>query len=132
MTTNDLDARYGRTADRRARSRIIGWVAAFGVTAVMVAWVVWAGILSPGTSLQSRDVGFETLSDTSVKVSWQVTAPAGSEISCAVKAVSDKKAIVGWKVVEIAPSDEVIRTVSQVLRTTEPADGGLLYRCWLT
>lgn len=132
MTTSDLDARYGRTAERRSRTRLFAWIAGAGVAIVVIAWVAWAGLLSPAASLQARDVGFEALTDSTVEVSWQLTAPAESEISCAIKAISEKKAVVGWKVVEVEPSPLVIRTVSEVLRTSEKPDGGLIFRCWLT
>jgi hypothetical protein len=132
MTTTNLDARYGRTPARRSRTRMLAWGAAVGVAIVLIAWVAWAGLLSPGASLQARDSGFRVLTDHTIEVDWQLTAPVGSEVSCAVKAISEKKAVVGWKVVEVEPSDQAIRNVSAVLRTTEKPDGGLLYRCWLT
>lgn len=127
-----LDSRYGRTPDRRPRARLVAWIAGAAVVAVVIAWVVWAGRFSPDAALEARDSGFEVVAENEIEVRWQLTAPAGSEVSCAIKAISEKKATVGWRVVEVPPSEHAVRTVSERLITTEPADGGLLYRCWLT
>lgn len=131
MTADRLDARYGRTPARRARTRAVAIAAAIGVTVVVVAWVLWAGLLSPASSLEAKDIGFTTTSDASVDVRWQLTAPAASAVSCAVQATSEKHAIVGWKIVEVPPSDDTTRTLSATLRTSEPSVGGSIYRCWL-
>lgn len=132
MTANDLDARYGRTPARRARLRLFAIVAAVAVAIVVGGWVVWAGLFAPAASLEAKDIGFETLSSTSVEVRWQLTAPAGSDVSCAVKAVSDKHAVIGWKIVDVEPSELTTRNLAATLRTSEPPNGGLIYRCWLT
>jgi hypothetical protein len=132
MTVNDLDARYGRTPQRRARLRLLAILAASAVAVVVVAWVIWAGLFAPAASLEAKDLGFEELSDSSVEVRWQLTAPAGSDVSCAVKAVSEKHAVIGWKVVEVEASERTTRNLAATLRTSEPPVGGLIYRCWLT
>lgn len=132
MTASKLDARYGRTPTRHARTRLFALLAAAGVAVVVVAWVVWAGLLSPGASLEAKDVGFVEVSDSAVEVRWQLTAPADAPVSCALKAVSAKHAIVGWRIVEVEPSTQLSRILSATLRTSEPAVGGLIYRCWLT
>ena len=132
MTTSDLDTRYGRTAERRVRTRVLASGAAIAVAVVVVAWVFWAGLFSPSASLETKDVGFVELSDTSVEVKWQLTAPANSPVSCAVKAISEKHAVIGWKIVEVEPSERTTRSLSAVLRTSEKPNGGLIFRCWLT
>lgn len=132
MTANDLDARYGRTPARRSRRRWFAIAAAAAVAVVVVAWVVWAGLFAPAASLEAKDLGFEELSASSVEVRWQLTAPAGSDVSCAVKAVSEKHAVIGWKVVDVEPSEQTTRNLAATLRTSEPPVGGLISRCWLT
>ncbi|QEO09571.1 DUF4307 domain-containing protein [Protaetiibacter larvae] len=132
MTASELDARYGRTPGRRARLRLLAILAGVGVAVVVIAWVIWVGLLGPAASLDTNDIGFEATSPSSVEVRWELTAPAGSAVSCAVKAVSEKHAVVGWKVVEVEPSTATSRRLSTTLRTSEPAVSGLIYRCWLT
>ena len=129
---SELDARYGRTPARSTRMRVIAIAAAAGVAVVVVAWVIWVGLLGPAASLETKDVGYAILSDTSGEVRWQLTAPADAEVSCALRAVSEKHAVVGWRVVEVPPSHETTRILRETLRTSEPAVGGSVFRCWLS
>lgn len=132
MTASGLDARYGRTPARRARTRLLAILAAIGVALVVGAWVVWVGLLGPTASVEAKNLGFATFSDTEIEVRWQLTAPPGSAVSCAVKAVSAGYAVVGWRIVEVEPSDQAVRVLTETLRTSEPPDGGSVPRCWLT
>jgi hypothetical protein len=132
MTQSDLDARYGRTRAHATRMRAVAIAAAAAVAVVVVAWVVWVGVLGPSASLETKDVGYVALSDSSGEVRWQLTAPADAEVSCAVRAVSEKHAVVGWLVVEVPPSNETTRILRATLRTSEATVGGSVYRCWLT
>jgi hypothetical protein len=65
-------------------------------------------------------------------VRYEVTADAGAAVSCALHALNGTFAIVGWKVVELPPSEQGTRQFRETLRTSEPAVTGLIYRCWLT
>jgi hypothetical protein len=132
MTHDDLAARYGRTPARTARLRFVAIAAAAGVAAVVIAWVVWVGLLGPSASLETKDVGYVATSDDAGEVRWQLTAPADTPVSCALKAVSEKHAVVGWLVVEVPPSSETTRVLRATLRTSEPTVSGSVYRCWLT
>jgi hypothetical protein len=127
-----IEARYGRTPDRRRRTRLLAIVAGIGVVAVVVAWVVWAGLLGPDASLGSRDLGYALIGDDAVEVRYEVTVDAGRTASCALQALNDTFAIVGWKVVDLPASDQGTRQFRETLRTSEPAVTGLIYRCWLT
>jgi hypothetical protein len=131
MTQNDLDARYGRTPARSARMRFIAIAAAAGVAVVVIAWVVWVGLLGPSASLETKDVGYVALTDDSAEVRWQLTAPADTDVSCALKAVSEKHAIVGWLIVDVPASSETTRILRATLRTSESIVSGSVYRCWL-
>ena len=132
MTHSDLDARYGRTPARSRRMRLLAIAAAVGVAVVVIAWVMWVGLLGPSASLETKDVGYVALSDDSAEVRWQLTAPADTEVSCALKAVSEKHAIVGWRVVEVPASSETTRILRATLRTSEPIVSGSVFRCWLS
>ena len=132
MSNPDLDARYGRTRARSTRMRLVAILAAAGVALVVVAWVIWVGLLSPSASLETKDVGFVSLTDSSIEVRWQLTAPPDAEVSCALKAVSEKHAVVGWVVVDVPPSPDRTRILRETFRTSEPTVSGQVYRCWLT
>lgn len=127
----DLDSRYGRTRGSRRRRTVIAVVAGAAVLAASIAWVVWVGIFSPASSLESRDLGY-TSTETDVTISWELTVPAGAASSCALQALNETFAVVGWKVVEVPPSDARTRQLEHTIRTSEPAVTGLIYRCWLT
>lgn len=125
-----LDARYGRTPRRRRTNRRIAWSASIVFAAVVVAWVFWAGLESISGGIDTLDVGFNLIDDTSVSVTWQLTMEPGSSATCAVQAQNDLRAIVGWEIVDIPPSDQRIRKFTETVNTVEPAVTGLIYRCW--
>jgi hypothetical protein len=134
--TTQLDSRYGRTPARSRRTRTIAIAAAAAVVVVVVSWVVWVGLFSPSASLDSRDLGYSEIAGENggeaIEVRYEVTADAGASVSCALQALSHDFAIVGWKVVELPPSDTRTRQFREVVRTSEPAVTGLIYTCWLT
>lgn len=132
MSTDLIEARYGRSPSRQRRTRLIAIVAGAGVLAVVISWVVWAGLLGPGASLGSRDLGYTVVADDAVEVRYEVTSDPGQTVSCALQALNSTFAIVGWKVIAIPPSEQGTRQFRETLRTSEPAVTGLIYRCWLT
>ncbi len=129
--TTDLDARYGRSPARATRSRVITGVAIVVFAAVVIAWVVWVGLFSAPASLESRTVQHTIIDDSTVEVVWDVSAPPGTAIGCVVQALNESFGTVGWKIVEVPPSDQRTRTLTETLRTSEQAVTGLMYRCWL-
>ena len=132
MTTDSIDSRYGRTPRRRRRGRLVAVLAAIFVVVVVVAWVIWVGLFGPGASLENRDLGYKLVGSDTVDVHSEVTVDAGRTVSCAVQALAEDFSIVGWKVIDLPPSDQRTRQFHTELRTTEPAVTGLIYRCWLT
>jgi len=127
----DLDARYGRGIRDGRRQRVLAIVAAAVGLAVVVAWVVWGGLLGEDAALEFRDIGHQIVDDSLVRVDFEVTADAGAEVGCAVQALNEGFTVVGWKVIELPGSDQRTRRLSEDVRTTELAVTGLIYRCWL-
>jgi hypothetical protein len=111
--------------------RFIAIAAAAGVALVVIAWVVWVGLLGPSASIETKDVGYVAVTEDTGEVRWQLTAPSDTPVTCALKAVSEKHAVVGWLVVEVPPSTETTRVLRATLRTSEPTVSGSVYRCWL-
>lgn len=132
MTDLAVAERYGRTASDRRRRMTLGIIAAGGVIAVVVAWVVWVGLFSPAAGLETRDTGYVTRDDSSVDIRFEVTTEPGTSVSCALQALNEQFAIVGWKIVDLPPGDDRTRAFVENVRVTEPAVTGLIYRCWLT
>jgi hypothetical protein len=126
-----LDARYGRSKRSRTRQKQFGIVAAAAFAVVLVAWVIWAGLDAVGSTLEAKDVAHSVTSDTSVDVTFQLSVQAGTPTYCAVQALNDRFAVVGWKIIDVPASDAFNRTITESVRTTERASTGLIYRCWL-
>jgi hypothetical protein len=129
--TDLMATRYGHTPAQKARQKAIGVGAAVTFAIVLVAWLWWGGVLETPAQLQVRDIAHVIESETSVQVTYEVTAQPGTEVSCAVQALNASYGIVGWKIVSLEPSNTWTRTFSETLRTSEPAVTGLLYECWL-
>ena len=126
-----LDERYGRTAgaERRTRSAMI--VAGVVFAVVFTAWVVWGGLSGTNAELETRELGYANVTDSSIDVRWEVSVAPGTAVSCAVQALNESFGIVGWKVVDLPPSTERTRVLVESLRTAERPVTGLPYRCWL-
>ncbi|MCS5730258.1 DUF4307 domain-containing protein [Herbiconiux moechotypicola] len=127
-----LAERYGRTPSRRLRGKVVAWVAGIAVAVVMVVWVVWAGLDGVNATVDTQDTAHQVIDARSVRVDFDVTVPRGSTASCVVQALSEKFAVVGWKVIDLPASEAATRSFSEIVRTSELATTGLIYDCWLT
>jgi hypothetical protein len=139
MVDSRVAERYGRTEADRRRRLTVGIAAGVGVLLVVIGWVVWVGLFSPSASLEARDTGYTapgggtlTEADTSVDIRFEVTTEPGTPVSCALQALNEQFAIVGWKVIDLPPAEQRTRSLVENVRVTEPAVTGLIYRCWLT
>ncbi|MFP7761037.1 DUF4307 domain-containing protein [Marisediminicola sp. LYQ134] len=123
--------RYGRTPDRARRRRVFGWSAAIAFVAVLVAWVWWGGLSGTTSQLQTFDTGHSVIDETAVSVTWQLTVTPGEAVSCALQAQNEAHGIVGFKIVDLPPSELRTRSITEVVATTELPVTGLIYSCWL-
>ncbi len=130
-TDHLLEERYGRTPSRRRRTRLVAWVAGSAVAVVVIAWVLWAGLDGTNATVATQDIAHTVIDDSHVEVRYDVTLPRGEGALCAVQALSDKFAVVGWKVIEVPPSDLANRSFTEIVRTSELATTGLISNCWL-
>lgn len=126
-----LDARYGRTPTDRRRSRVVIIGTAIAFVVVFAAWVIWGGLSGTNATLEVRELGYRNATENSIEVRWEVTVEPGSEVSCAIQALNSSFGIVGWRVVELGPSESRTRIFQEPVRTAEPPVTGLPYRCWL-
>src|SRR6478735_333991 len=126
-TTQDmLDQRYGRS---RAGSRRWALVAVAGVAAVAVALFAWMTFANSADAATAETTGFEVIDAHSVSLRFQVTAPIGRSIACAIEAQDEQHGIVGWRVVEYPGSDLHIRAFHETVPTTAGATTGLVNSC---
>lgn len=127
-----LDARYGRSPQRKRNNRVLVVTVALAFVAVFTAWLVWGGLLEAPAQFEAKDTGYELIDDSTVTVMWNFNVPENTDARCAVQALNSTFAIVGWKVVDVPASDLRNRALTETIRTTEQAVSGLIYRCWLT
>jgi Domain of unknown function (DUF4307) len=130
-TQQRLDERYGRTAGAERRTRTGMIVAGVVFAIVFTAWVVWGGLSGTNAELETRELGYANVTDTSIEVRWEVSTTPGTEVSCAIQALNESFGIVGWRIVELPASTERTRVLTETLRTAERPVTGLPYRCWL-
>ena len=131
MSASDLNARYGRTANRRRRNII--FAVAFGGAIVVVfgAWAIWVGLFQPTASIDFDSTGQSSVTPSELKVNWQVSVNPGTVTECAIQALDTNFGIVGWKIVVLPASSVSTRRVSTIVRTAQPAVEGNVYQCWI-
>lgn len=126
-----LDERYGRTAGGERRTRRLMIIAGVIFAIVVTAWVVWGGLSGTSAELESRELGYANITENSIDVRWEVSVTPGTNVSCAIQALNESFGIVGWRVVDLPPSTERTRVLTETLRTAELPVTGLPYECWL-
>lgn len=130
MTTQDLlDARYGRRRTPATRW-IIGAVIA--VALVAVGWFGWVTVASSLTTVDADATAFDVVDSHTIVVDFQVSAPTGRDVACALEARDTDHGVVGWRVVEIPASDQHSRAFRETIPTTAEATTGLVNSCWVT
>jgi hypothetical protein len=130
MTTQAvLDDRYGRGGSRTRRR--VTWAALLAVVVAIVVWFGWYTLVNPANGVNADATAFH-LQERSVTVTFQLTAPAGTSVACAIEALDEEYGVVGWKVVEIPASDTHLRAFTEVVPTVAEATTGLVNDCWVT
>lgn len=99
---------------------------------VLGAWVLWTGLDGASTQIEARDIGHTIIDEHSVSVTFEVSLPVNRTASCAVQALNESYSVVGWKIVDLPRSTLYNRSFTEILRTTDLSNTGLIYQCWLT
>lgn len=123
-----LNQRYGRDKDRRFDKRF-GWIAAGVLVLSGLALLVASG-WQQTSSIEAKVLTNSVVDDRTVTIDMQITAPVGAVSFCALEALSESHAVVGWKIVELAPSDQHTRRTHETIVTTAPATTGSVRTCW--
>ncbi|MCT1366475.1 DUF4307 domain-containing protein [uncultured Kocuria sp.] len=136
LTTPTLDQRYGtsrphRRLSRRAWWAIVGALVAVGV--LLAAWIAYGNSRAP----TFKEVSFDDSRATDVTLDFDLTKEPEDTVTCAVQALNDQHAIVGWKEVTIGhvPEDQLREKTSPHrvnLRTTSQAHTATVDSCWTT
>lgn len=126
---NRLANRYGapkRTFSRRTKT--IAASAAIGLSVVVAALM---NIPDGGGEVTFKDVGFTVHDDAAIDVDYQVDKPADATAACAVQALNESYAVVGWKTVVIGPAETSTVRQETTLRTDSLSTTGGINACWL-
>jgi hypothetical protein len=125
-----LEERYGTGRSVLA----IGILTAL-VVLPFLGWVVWAGLLQADEDLRWNTTGFRDATDTSVVIEFDVFLPAGSEVTCTVRALDRRGVEVGRAEVPVTSDSSDTRVVyalqvtarpsSALVETCRPLDGGV-------
>ncbi|XAS64968.1 DUF4307 domain-containing protein [Pseudarthrobacter sp. So.54] len=131
-----LANRYGgqkRTLSGKAKRIVLVLAIAAGI-----AFMVWISTSNATESVTFKDIGYSTPDATLAEVDFQVTKEPSTAAKCSVKAMDAKFAVVGWKVVDIAPNavdagTDGGRTTAHraTLRTESQAVSGVVDSCWI-
>ncbi|MHA7177601.1 DUF4307 domain-containing protein [Arthrobacter sp. Sr24] len=102
-----------------------------------VAWVLWS-VMGSNDGVTQKDVSYNVVDSTLTTVDIAVTKNADATARCAMKAMDDSFAVVGWKVITIGPNGKDVgsengrtTTVRTELRTDSLAVTGVVEHCWI-
>lgn len=125
-TAAELDERYGR---RRAGR--LPWIVGIAVAAIIVMIGGWFTVSGSLNSIDADDLGYEVVDEYTVEVRFQITDPRGQDVVCAVEALDEEFAIVGWKIVEVPAGESHTQALSARIPTVAEATTGLVNSCWV-
>ena len=136
VTTDELAGRYGRPMSR-ARRRLFAAVAA-ALLALGLGYAAWYALTTGNPAVTWQDIGYRN-TRSGVDVTFEVTFSSGAGRSpaatCTVQALNQVRTVVGSrdvKVGPIAPSSPRTVQITAALRTSEPANTGLVKTCALS
>jgi hypothetical protein len=86
-----------------------------------VAWVVWAGLLQGDQDVRWNTTGFRDVTDTSVLVDFDVFLPAGTTVTCTVRALDQRGIEVGRAEVPVRSSTGDTGVVYPLAVTARPS-----------
>ena len=125
----ELEERYGR-GRQIGIDRRIGWGLALVAVVLGLVFVFFSGWQST-SRVEFRTVHYEVVDERTVRVDFEVTAPADARVACAIEALSPSRATVGWSVLELPVVDQRTRRFTETLVTTYGATTGTVRSCWI-
>jgi hypothetical protein len=122
------ESRYG--ISRRRDHRVV-WALGAALVLLFAGWAVWA--FGSDRSFGLEWVAFEsTTGGTVADVTWNVTAPVGTEVTCAIRTVAPSMSTNGWRVVDLPASVASTTTYRESVRAVGETRGIEVYSCWRT
>ncbi|MBB4071990.1 DUF4307 domain-containing protein [Leucobacter sp. OH2974_COT-288] len=125
-----LQTRYG--AGKKQRGDRLALLLGGGVLAALVLSFIGTMLFNQSvTSISYSDLSYQVTSN-SATVTFEVTRVDPSlQVACAVEALSESHAPVGYKIVKILPSTATREVLTVALRTTLPPTAAAVSKCWV-
>ncbi|MBF4549815.1 hypothetical protein C5E07_03970 [Pseudoclavibacter sp. RFBJ3] len=132
-TSADLVDRYGARAPRSEKKpeRWIWMVVGIFVIAVVAFWATTTVGPVSSSAIRADTVRFSIVDDANVSFDYRITAPAGTEATCAIEIRDEQQAVVGWDIVDVPATDEASQVLNAQVRTTKAGTTALVKECWL-
>lgn len=124
-----LNARYGRKPTNAAKSRAKLIASAAVLLTVFAGWAIWVSI-DTANQIKFQDQAFEIIDDTSATVTFEITRPNPSAVVCSVQVLAQSYAVIGYREVTIAQSQELVVSTKVSVNTLEKGVTGLVDKCW--
>lgn len=124
--------RYGVQRSKRFDRRF-AWIVGGAAVLLGVVVLVFGNWYSNTTSFQ--DLSF-TINDPTpegvytASTRFEVTSERGAAVSCAVEALNESKATVGWRIIDLPVGDSLHHTVTADIVTLGPAVTAFAKACW--
>lgn len=99
---------------------------------LIVSFFVWtAWVMSTDRTTGIEWVAFESTGDgTSAMMKFQITAPPGTPVTCALRTVDDSMGTNGWDIRSYPASQSLTTQHVATLRGVRDISGIEVYRCW--
>lgn len=131
----DLTERYGGRRPRAAGGTATtpGRLWWFAVAALVIGTVVfWAFFaLNPAATVEAQTASFSAPSADRATIDARVSVQPGTPLACAIEAYNERSTSVGYRVVELPPSEEAHQRIVVDLRTTQQASIVQVRECWV-
>jgi hypothetical protein len=124
-----LDELYGSRGTPRRR-RVL-WAVAIVVAVVLVGGYGWFVVTDPSNGVRADGTAFEVRDDRTTSITFQLSAPPGTALTCAIEALDEEHGVVGWRIVEYPASDQHTRPLTESIPTVARATTGLVNSCWV-
>jgi len=105
------------------------WIIASVSVIVFFSWVTWVFSTDQTTGIEW--VAFEsTGGDTTAMMKFQITAPPGTPVTCALRTVDSSMGTNGWIVKSYPSSNQFTTQHSETIKAVSEVSGIDVYRCW--
>ena len=117
--------RYGSTGNPVRTA----WIAGSIALATFFSWTAWVFATDPTTGIEW--VAFEsTGGETTSSMKFQITAPPGTPVTCALRTVDASMGTNGWDIRSYPASASLTTQHSATMRGVSEIAGIEVYRCW--